>query len=295
MGRRNTEQDYHALAKKRDFKWVDSLPKYAKDKTLWRCSQGHEWKVSYISIRVGKGCPHCYGNAKKIEQDYHDLAQSHEFKWLGPYPKNVNAMTCWQCQDGHKWEASFNRIYSGRGCKKCYENKRRKSSQDYHGLAKTCGIKWVGKLPKNANHKTLWQCHKGHRWGATYSNIYFGTNCPDCHNYKGPNLIAKILTAMGVHFETEKRFNSCKHKRPLPFDFYIPAANLLIEYQGEHHFKSIWGPLSNVKRNDKIKADWADQSPYELLYINYWQYDRIVEILADRLGSTNKHDLRNPS
>ena len=55
-----------------------------------------------------------------------------------------------------------------------------------------------------------------------------------------------------MRHETQKRFNDCKNKQPLPFDFYINNTNIIhlndtiisidlfcIEYDGEQHFRSI--------------------------------------------------------
>ena len=42
-----------------------------------------------------------------------------------------------------------------------------------------------------------------------------------------------------INYIREKRFKDCKNIKPLPFDFYLPEKNICIEYDGEHHFKSI--------------------------------------------------------
>ena len=136
-------------------------------------------------------------------------------------------------------------------------------------------------------------CTKCRSYFLTRADNHLGINksgCPKCKASKGEISIANSLLSLGVDYETQKRFNTCRLKRALPFDFFLPCFNLLIEYQGKlHHFAvDHFGgqeALEYTKKRDKIKADWADQSPYELLYINYWQYDHIVEILADRLQS----------
>lgn len=81
-------------------------------------------------------------------------------------------------------------------------------------------------------------------------------------------------------------FITCRNRWPLPFDFYIPSLNLLIEYQGEGHFRPAQGGYKEMIRtqhHDAIKALWAYQNGYDLLHINYWDCERIAEILADKL------------
>jgi len=62
--------------------------------------------------------------------------------------------------------------------------KKRKMEKDYHELAENRGFDWVGEvLPKNTRTKTWWECRRGHRWAATYGNIYMKTGCPFCSKH----------------------------------------------------------------------------------------------------------------
>lgn len=88
------------------------------------------------------------------------------------------------------------------------------------------------------------------------------------------DLIAKILDDNKIKYEKQKYFKNCKDEKILPFDFYIPELNLLIEMQGEQHFKAVsfWGGEEGlIKRqyHDKIKKDFCKNSGYNLLEIKY--------------------------
>ena len=48
----------------------------------------------------------------------------------------------------------------------------------------------------------------------------------------GEAIIHRLLTELGIEFITQKRFPEVRDKLPLPYDFYIPAFKLLLEYQG---------------------------------------------------------------
>lgn len=53
-------EDYHELAKERDFEWVgEKPPRNIHTKTRWRCPKNHEWEAVYSNIQRGTGCPHC--------------------------------------------------------------------------------------------------------------------------------------------------------------------------------------------------------------------------------------------
>lgn len=122
---------------------------------------------------------------KKTDFDYHDLAHSRNFKWVGrTLPLNTTTRTDWRCKQGHEWSAQYNNIRLGTGCPYCAKN-RRLIAQDYHNLAVEKGVQWVGdRVPKNVNTVTSWQCAEGHQWGAKYSAIYADACCPHCTAYQ---------------------------------------------------------------------------------------------------------------
>ena len=81
-----------------------------------------------------------------------------------------------------------------------------------------------------------------------------------------------------------KRFNNCKNINNLSFDFYIPRLNLLIEYDGIQHFKSIDGLGGDVRftmqnKLDAIKTSFADKCDMKLLRISYLDFKNISNIL----------------
>jgi hypothetical protein len=183
MSKRKTEKDYHALAESRGFKWVgEVLPKNNKDKTWWECCKGHKFEMRYNNVQQGNNCSVCSGNIRKIEKDYHELAEKQGFKWVGQLlPDNVHITTLWECKKEHTWYATFHNIGSW-GCPVC-ARQARKTEEDYHGLAVVREFKWIGKvLPKNIRTKTWWECKIGHRWESVYNNIYNGSGCPYCVN-----------------------------------------------------------------------------------------------------------------
>ena len=72
----------------------------------------------------------------------------------------------------------------------------------------------------------------------------------------------------------EKKFDNCRHKTPLPFDFYLPDYNLLVEYDGIQHFESIkyFGGEDALLLNqlkDKIKTDYTIANNIKLIRIKY--------------------------
>jgi hypothetical protein len=114
---------------------------------------------------------------KKRPEDYHLLAESRGFRWLGPEVPTTKTLTTWECPRGHQWRAIYNNIQQGRDCPQCV---RRKKPVDYHLLAKKRNFQWLGPPVASTITFTRWKCELGHEWEACYREILRGDNCPYC-------------------------------------------------------------------------------------------------------------------
>lgn len=83
-------------------------------------------------------------------------------------------------------------------------------------------------------------------------------------------LMFAILKLNNIHFQTQKTFDDCRNIRPLPFDFYLPNHNILIEMQGEQHYGNRYNDykLEDTIRNDNIKKEYAKLKKIKLIHID---------------------------
>lgn len=127
-----------------------------------------------------------------------------------------------------------------------------------------------------------------------------GSRCPYCYNNRISNavlLIDKLLNNYNIYFINEYRFEKCRDKKSLPFDFALfnnddNYLKMLIEYDGEQHFKSVecFGGKDKFKeqiRRDKIKNRYCIDNNIPLIRIPYWEYDNIEYILKNVLMHFN--------
>ena len=80
-----------------------------------------------------------------------------------------------------------------------------------------------------------------------------------------------------------------KTNKQLPFDFYLPLQNAIIEYQGEQHYKKTGyfeqraGGLRGLQYRDKIKKEFVLQEKISYIEIMYTEFKNINKILKEKI------------
>ena len=88
--------------------------------------------------------------------------------------------------------------------------------------------------------------------------------------------ILKILVNEKINFEREKTFPDLKGGS-YRYDFYIPEKNILIEVDGQFHFKPIRGRRELLKQqeHDRRKNSYSLSRGISLYRIPYWEIPKI--------------------
>ena len=115
-----------------------------------------------------------------------------------------------------------------------------------------------------------------------------GSGCPVCNDSKGEKKIETFLYNAEIDFVRQKKFDDCKNKKVLPFDFFLPKYNMCIEFDGKQHFKASngWGgekKLSKTQENDEIKTSYCFENKIKLLRIAYYDFDKIDKKLSEEI------------
>lgn len=120
-----------------------------------------------------------------------------------------------------------------------------------------------------------------------------GQGCPDCCSSTGETMISRILSEMSISFETQKKYVGCKNVLQLPFDFYLPDYNLLIEYDGIQHFQPIkrfggdFG-FDRVKKTDNIKNNFCFKNGINLLRIPYTEIKNLESVISNAINKNKE-------
>lgn len=129
--------------------------------------------------------------------------------------------------------------------------------------------------------------------GATYVTSYqvfirkHQTMCSKCSQKEsyGERTIREFLSKNEIEFEQEKRFDDCRDKKSLPFDFYLPHKNVCIEFDGIQHYRPVRGhdSFDNLKKHDEMKNKYCDMQGIRLIRIPYTAKDNIQQVLEDEI------------
>jgi hypothetical protein len=253
----------------------------------------YQWQVTYASFIIHQtGCPKCGKTLKFSEKEVLEKIKekckekNYEFiEWIGGEYKNTeDSKMILRClNDNYCWETSYHSfIRRQTGCPKCAKRPlitTNIASQIINQICVDKNFTFIGfknGVYNNINTRLIMQCNKCNReWEVSYTKlIHKGTGCPYCIESAGENKIFKFLKDKNVKFYRQHRFDNCRNKRKLPFDFYLPDYNICIEYDGEQHFvaKENWNTpeeLAYIQKNDKIKSNYCKKYKIKLLRISY--------------------------
>jgi len=256
---------------KYDYSLVEYVNSYTKIKIICKtCNSIFLQKP--CGHLLGKGCLKCANNNKSYNNM--DFIRKAEIKHPGKYDyslveyigsKTKVKIICKTCNNIFEQIAGTH--LDGRGCTKCANDKQSSNNEDFIFKANTVHPgKYDYSLLEYTNAKTKVKilCNKCNNIFEQMPTAHLmGRGCPRCFESKGEIKVAKYLTENNISFIPQKTFKTLRDKRHFKLDFYLDNFNLLIEYDGEFHYKAIRGSTPEIKqknlelqqRRDKIKNE----------------------------------------
>lgn len=211
---------------------------------------------------------------------------------------DVKMMVRYICPIHGEREVMFENLAKGSGCNACaFETTKGKSN--LYSAEYVCKIiesknnniwlnqdEYHGTLERNLKIK-CGNCGKTFITSFTNYARHNVNKCKGCSKKesKGERYISSFLNKSKISFVREKRFEKCKDKRPLPFDFYLPEYNTCIEFDGQGHFEPKFGYDSFLKTllHDGMKNNYCLWNNIRLIRIPYWEGHNIEEIISENL------------
>ena len=240
-------------------------------KVIIICKKHGEFPQTPNSHIQGNGCSKCAGQyvpsteeyiekAKEIHGDNYDYSKVNYTK-----AKDKIIITCKIHGD---FETEAYHHSTGVGCSKC-AGKYSPNTEEYIEKAiQKHGNKYDYSNVEYINGKTniIIICKKHGEFSQNAQSHLCGHGCPICVNKTEAKLYEKLITIYST-LQTQFKQDWCKKQLCLPFDFCIPEYKIIIELDGEQHFRQVrdWKSPEEQQENDKYKEECANQNGYSVI------------------------------
>lgn len=265
---------------------------------LCRCSCGNEVEVLGDSLRAKKStkCQQCANANKSFHLEGQHFNKLTVIRKAEPNEHNFqnDRSTIWLCKcdcgsDKNIYVRSTD-LCSGKvhSCG-CY-NKEMSFLKNSIDLTNQQFGELIALKPtdKRRNGSVIWDClcSCGNHNYVTQNDLVSGSvqSCGCTKKSRGERKIIQILTENNIKFEEQKTFPNGRYpntQQLMRFDFYLPDYNILIEYDGEQHFRPVngWGGEDRFlqqQQRDNYKNDWCKNHNIKLIRIPYTEYNNIT-------------------
>lgn len=198
---------------------------------------------------------------------------------------------CNKCE--YEWQAFPGNILSGCGCPNC-SGRILYTQETFVEKINSINpkIEIIGEY-NGMRNRILCRCRICKtEWSPLASTLTHIGGCPTCKESYGERQIRKYLEYNNINFIAQYKFADCKRKKPLPFDFYLPDINMVIEYDGQQHFGDVevFGGTDRflyTQENDNIKNQYCELNNINLVRIPFWELDNIDYILSNIFTQQN--------
>lgn len=273
------------------------INKNTHDKHWFKCEICEHDFLSMVSNIVSKNrwCPYCSNQKLCYEKNckicFYKSAQSLEqikywnYKLNNKHPrlifKQSSPKRWFDCENcGHSYNISLNAVnrngcsYCGNkklcdndNCKTCFNK-----SFASHEKSKFWNFEMNNNIPRNifkCSSKKFWfRCYEcKNNFDIRIYDINNGKWCKYCKN-KSEKILLDYLKTKYKNVKFQAKFNWCKKKTYLPFDFCINKT--IISLDGDQHFKDMkhWNSnFQNQVKTDNYKMQKAIDNGYNIIRI----------------------------
>jgi len=291
MSKRLTTEEFIKRSESVHQKTYDySLTKYinARTKVEIICKEHGVFSQRPDYHLAGGGCKKCVSDNQKntIGNFITKSNEIHDNKYDYSLAEYINAITKVKiiCKEHGVFIQKPNDHLSGYGCPICAGNIKSNVKEFIIKSNEIHDNKYDYSLVNysNAHSKVKIICKEHGLFSQKPNSHLRGRGCPICKSSKGEEKIYKYLVENDIKFEREKKFKDLGMKR---FDFYLSEKNIIIEFDGEQHFKAnnFFGGEEGFRKrqiSDLIKNQYCFDNNIKIIRIPYTEFNNIASILS---------------
>ena len=299
---------YNVELARREFEERGYIPLFdeyinSKSKLLAMTKEGYKFYMSLENLKSGKNA-NCFSNKNEFYlENIQQLIDNQNLDLIVIEKVFKDSKTYVKCRcniHNNEFLTRAGDLRKGKGCKICGHkrgcDKQRLTLEEIKNILKekTDTIEIISQEYINNTKDLRCRCKLcGSEFLRSWGNLQKFTMCPHCNGSYGEKEIINYFKKNDIPYEYQYRFEDCKDKRTLPFDFYLPQFNLCIEYDGQLHYESARYikdeeimdlKLQKQQEHDTMKTNYCMEKNIKLLRIPYWEFGNIEEILKNTLS-----------
>ena len=115
----------------------------------------------------------------------------------------------------------------------------------------------------------IFDCDKcSNEFKSKLCHITDGSWCSNCR-YKTEEKLTKSLQQIYPTIKTQAKYDWCKNIKHLPFDFVLEDQKIIIECDGEQHWKQVakWKSPQHNRQRDLYKMKCANENGFSLIRV----------------------------
>jgi len=305
---------FYQLLLEEDYGLVEGAYKNSATKIKiihFKCSYSWEVRPNHFKKKDGKlPCPRCSGrerlNTDLFKSRVYELV-GNEYEVIGEYINSDTPIKMKHSDCGIIEEKIPYNFFYGFRCGSCSGNIKRTKKQFEQEVYKQVGKEYRVISDYINRHTDIELRHMkcGSSYHVTPHNfLNHEKRCPHCQSSKGEKLTESILKENNFTYIPQDRFEECRNKYPLPFDFGVYDNDeliALIEYQGRQHYEPVdfagrgveWAQenFEKVQHNDNIKRKFCKENNIPLIEIKYSLTDKQVsDFLLSELNEVMNYE-----
>jgi len=287
--------------------WI-TVNGYDRAMLLIECPVHGEFKQRLDAHMNGSGCYNCYLEVNKktitFESAVKESRKVHgdRYKYIELYWDDSSgynrAMLVIECPIHGIFRQRLDGHLSGNVCYQCSVDNSKLSKSDFITRSlKTQPLNmndYTNTIITSVSDKATIKCNIHNKYYTQTVNDHMRGNigCKLCTATVGELAVAKYLDKHNIDFIQEYRFTDVVFIHY--YDFYLPELNILIEYDGEQHYKPVKNlggkkGLIQTKIRDKRKDDLAITINIPLIRIPYYKLDELDKFLTHQIARHYKY------
>lgn len=268
-----------------------------------KCGRTFKVRLDSMFQKVPKGrnysarCPYC-GHLHKIrKEEALNRLKPTTWKLISNY-SGWNDQATFECKKcGYIDHVSFREAVRRSVCPHC---KRALTEIEYKERLKSIWGDRVSLISKytTMDKKLKFHCNVCGKQFVSQGNKLIrkqgkASGCPYCASSHLENLSLRYFESNVIKYKYQVKFKDLKDHQLLSYDFYLPKFNLLIELDGDQHFKpyKCFGGIKRLHKqqyHDQLKENYARNNSYNLLRVSYDKLTSLEKVYKKYLPKFSK-------